>query len=64
MKKKSVDFLIDQLSQYICFPLGESSGYNVREIFDKAREMHYDEIINSHEDGHFCCNHFPNLGVV
>jgi hypothetical protein len=48
----SIDFLIDQLSPYICFPLGESAGYNLQDVFDKAKEIHKDEIINAYETSH------------
>jgi hypothetical protein len=52
MKKTAVDFLIEQLSPYICFPLGESAGYNLQNVFDKAREIHKDEIIDAYETSH------------
>jgi len=50
--KSSIDFLIHQLSPYICFPLGESAGYNLQDVFDKAKEIHKDEIINAYETSH------------
>jgi len=50
--KNSIDFLIEQLSPYICFPLGESAGYNLQNIFDRAKEIHKDEIINAYETSH------------
>jgi hypothetical protein len=50
--KSSVDFLIDQLSPYICFPLGESAGYNLQDVFDRVKEIHKDEIINAYETSH------------
>ena len=49
--KISIDFLIDQLSPYICFPLGESAGYNLQDVFDRAKEMHKDEIVDAHIEG-------------
>ena len=48
----SIDFLIDQLSPYICFPLGESAGYNLQDVLDRAKEIHKDEIINAYETSH------------
>jgi predicted HTH domain antitoxin len=48
----SIDFLIDQLSPYICFPLGESAGYNLQDVFDRAKEIHKDEIIDAYETSH------------
>ena len=50
--KSSIDFLIDQLSPYICFPLGESAGYNLKDVFYRAKEIHKDEIINAYETSH------------
>jgi len=49
--KSSIDFLIDQLSPYLCFPLGESAGYNTQDIFDRAKEMHKDEILDAYVCG-------------
>jgi hypothetical protein len=48
----SIDFLIDQLSPYICFPLGESAGYNLQDVLDRAKEIHKDEIIDAYETSH------------
>ena len=62
--KSSIDFLIDQLSPYICFPLGESAGHNLKDVFDKAKEIHKDEVIKAHKDGYCCCDHFPNLELI
>ena len=50
--KNSIDFLIVQLSPYICFPLGESAGYNLQDVFDRAKEIHKDEIIDAYETSH------------
>jgi hypothetical protein len=50
--KSSIDFLIDQLSPYICFPLGESAGHNLQDVFDRAKEIHKDEIIDAYETSH------------
>lgn len=50
--KSSIDFLIKQLSPYLCFPLGESAGYNLQDVFDKAEEMHKDEIMTAFIDGY------------
>jgi len=49
--KSSIDFLIDQLNPYICFPLGKSAGYNLQDVFDRAKEMHKDEIIDAFRYG-------------
>jgi len=49
--KSSIDFLIEQLSPYLCFPLGESAGYNLQDVFAKAEEMHKDEIIDAFRYG-------------
>ena len=49
--KSSIDFLIYQLSPYLCFPLGESAGYNLQDVFDIAKEMHKDEIIDAFRYG-------------
>ncbi len=49
--KSSIDFLIKQLSPYLCFPLGESAGYNLQDVFDTAKEMHKDEIIDAFRYG-------------
>ena len=49
--KSSIDFLIYQLSPYLCFPLGESAGYNLQDVFDRAKEMHKDEIIDAFRYG-------------
>ena len=51
MKQTAVDFLIKQLSPYICFPLGESAGYNLQDVFDRAKEIYKDEIIDAHIEG-------------
>ena len=49
--KSSIDFLIYQLSPYLCFPLGESAWYNLQDVFDTAKEMHKDEIIDAFRYG-------------
>lgn len=49
--KSSIDFLIDQLSHYLCFPLGESAGYNLQDVFNRAKEIHKDEIIDAYFEG-------------
>ena len=49
--KISIDFLIDQLSPYLCFPLGESAGYNLQDVFDRAKETHKDEIVDAYLAG-------------
>ena len=49
--KSSIDFLIYQLNPYLCFPLGESAGYNLQDVFDTAKEMHKDEIIDAFRYG-------------
>ena len=58
--KSSIDFLIDQLSPYICFPLGESAGYNLQDVFDRAKEMHKDEIIDAHIEGQREFDDYPH----
>lgn len=49
--KSSIDFLIDQLSPYLCFPLGESAGYNLQDVFNRAKEIHKDEVIDAFRYG-------------
>ena len=58
--KSSIDFLIDQLSPYLCFPLGESAGYNLEDVFDRAKEMHKDEIIDAHIEGQREFDDYPH----
>jgi hypothetical protein len=60
MKQTAVDFLIDQLSPYICFPLGESAGYNLQGVFDRAKEIHKDEIIDAHIEGQREFDDYPH----
>ena len=60
MKRSSIDFLIDQLSPYLCFPLGESAGYNLQDVFDRAKEMHKDEIIDAHIEGQREFDDYPH----
>lgn len=60
MKRSSIDFLIDQLSPYICFPLGESAGYNLKDVFDRAKEMHKDEIVDAHIEGQREFDDYPH----
>jgi hypothetical protein len=49
--KSSIDFLIDQLNPYICFPSGDFAGYNTKDVFDRAKEMHKDEIMDAFRYG-------------
>ena len=58
--KSSIDFLIDQLSPYICFPLGEYAGYNTQDIFDRAKEIHKDAIIDAHIEGQRVFDDYPH----
>ena len=60
MKQTSVDFLIEQLSPYICFPHGESAGYNLQDVFDRAKEIHKDEIIDAHIEGQRVFDDYPH----
>lgn len=60
MKRSSIDFLIDQLSHYLCFPLGESAGYNLQDVFDRAKEMHKDEIVDAHIEGQREFDDYPH----
>ena len=60
MKRSSVDFLIDQLSPYVCFPSGDFAGYNLEDVFDRAKEMHKDEIIDAHIEGQREFDDYPH----